>query len=380
MSPGTRPGLADSPPGNDGRRLPSGLSVIRSRAEFARLRRAWNECLATMPGAHLFLTHEWLAAWLEHQGRGAELFVPVVADGGAILAAAPLVRRRGRYYGLPVEEIVLIGNHTSDRVQFLVQPDHEDLCETLWRAILAECGQWRIVRLEQVPATAPTVTRRPVRGCRVGCEPTSSLPFIDIAGSWEDFEKSLAPKFRSKLRNKEKTFAHWGDWTLRVVRGCETIDHLDQLVAVELDSAKAAGGYAFFASATNVEFARALLRSSPPLDPLLCELVIGDEVVAYTLGFIHGGVYFGYNMAYRRGYEAGNCGKWLIHQTFKYAFEHGLRGLDLLRGASDVKRNWRPRLEQNCRLVVFPRNPLFLPHKLAVFHVRPALKSLVKGR
>jgi CelD/BcsL family acetyltransferase involved in cellulose biosynthesis len=356
------------------------VEVIKDEARFLALAAPWNGCLAGMPCGNPFLSHRWLSCWWSVFGAGKELLVLVIRDGETILAAAPLMRKRLPYYRVPVEQILFIGTQTFDRLSFLHQSDDPAPLRALWRHLADLCTGRTIIRLEGLPMDAPTVSAsRDLPG--VWAEETSStLPYVPIDRSWEEYRKGLTHKFRSEMRTRAKVFAQWGAWRLDVCRGRDVRSHLDSLAAVEGGSAKLESGTSFLTDERHHAFMRDLLEDPGVVEPVLLRLLIDDRLIAYLLGFIHGRVFCAYNTAYLPGYEKGSPGKWIMDQSLNFAFDEGLAEFDFLRGRFGYKERWRPHLRCSRRRLLFPANPLGRLLRAGVFGLRPRLKrSLGRG-
>ncbi len=357
------------------RRREAVVDVVRDDERFFALQPEWDSCLRTMPGGDFFLSHAWLRAWRRTIGREAALRVFVLRDDDGILAAAPLCRRRGRWYGVPVREMVWLGDGTSDRTQLLVRGGDRTAAALLWRRLAAHDEGQQMARLEEVPVGSVTAEVARVETGRLGREPSSTLPWVRLSGSWEEIEARLPRKFRWELRTRPKVFAGWGVWGQGVVRGTEVAGCLAEVAELERTSAKASRGYAFFQDRKNYDFFRHLLADPTfPAEPVLFTLRVDGALIAYVLGFVHRGVLSVYNIAFRPGFEKGSPGKWLWHQAMRWAHERGLAEFDFLRGASEMKARWRPDERRNLRLMIF--RPGVIPGSLhlATFHVRPALQ------
>lgn len=351
-------------------------AVIRTVDGFAAIAGEWRECLATMPGANPFLTHTWLSAWYDTLGGGAELRVVVLRREGRLVAAAPLCRRHGRYYGVPVNELVWIGHRTSDRMQFLIRDQDPVLADELWRCIGRLDDGTQLVRLEEVATPSVTTEVMSAADGRIGREASSVLPWVQV-DDWEAFEKAVPRKFRSELRTRVKVFDSWGSWRMDVTAGEGVAPLLPRLAELEETSAKGAGGYAFLAESAHRELlTRVLAARDWEATATLFRLEVDDTLVAYLLGFVHGGSFCAYNMAFRPGYEKGSPGKWLFHEAMRWAHENGLREFDFLRGASYMKSRWRPRERRNSRFVAFAPGLTGWALATAVFRVRPWLKRI----
>lgn len=352
------------------------VDVITNLAEFQALEQSWNDCLAAMPGGNPFLCHQWLGAWWEVYGSGAELMVLVVREGGEILAAAPLFRTRQPYYGVPMDQILFVGTQTCDRLSFLDRGLDPEPLRALWRHLLALCKGRTLVRLEGVPQGHPMLAASGGMSGVWADEDSSHLPFIPVDRSWDEYRKGLTHKFRSEMRTRVKVFAGWGDWSLDTCRGDEVKQHLDDLVSVEGASAKQNAGAAFLTDRRNREFMARLLVVTEPVEPVLLRLLVAGKLIAYVVGFIHGGVFCAYNTAYLPGYEKGSPGKWIMDRAVEFAFAEKLLEFDFLRGEFGYKERWQPQVRVSRRRVLFAANPLGWALRAAVFSARPRLKRL----
>lgn len=355
------------------------VELIIDPTGFAALAGDWDDCLATMPGAQPFLSHAWLTAWARAHAGTAALRVFVLRRDGRLAAAAPLCLRSGRYYGVPVRELVWLGDRTSDRLQFLARDEDGSLVAELWRHVRAHDDGQTLLRLEEVPRESATAAVVAAGGPLAVREESSHLPRVAVA-DWPALEATLTKKFKSELRTRPKVFDSWGAWRLEIATGADTATHLPDMAALETASAKSAGGYAFLADPVNRAFmAEVLAAGAAPYTPVLLRLVVDDQLAAYLLCLAHGDTLCAYNIAYRPGYEKGSPGKWLIHQAMLWAHDRGLQVFDFLRGAHDLKARWRPTERVNCRLVVFRGGVKGRLLHTAVFRVRPWLKARRAG-
>jgi len=344
---------------------------------FTLLEKEWNACVLTMPGANPCLTHSWLTAWRRTIGRTTALRVFLLRDRGELQAAAPLCLRRSRYYGVPVTELIWLGDQTSDRMQFLARSNSEAAAGELWRVVLNHHEGQTLTRLEEVPVDSPTDRAARQAGGRMGREESSTLPLLTLPDDWEGFVRGLPSGFRREMRTRTKVFDGWGAWERVVVRGKETAAHVEEIAAVERASPRGAAGRAFFVHRDNVAFISEVLgRADAALEPVLLMLRANGMLIGYNLGFIQGGVFCGYSQAYLRSHAKGSPGKWLMHEAIHWVHQEGLREFDFMRGAGQAKSWWRPVERRNCRLVVFRPGPIPGFLRLAVFGVRPFLKSM----
>lgn len=351
------------------------VSVLKDVDDFEEIADEWDACLATMGGSNPFLSSAWLISWLRTVGVNFELRVVALRRDGQLVAGAPLVRRSKPYYRIPVRELSWIGDHTSDRLQFVVRHDDLDEAALLWSAVLEHNPDVDIIRLEEVPASSPTEKVIFAQGGRIGHEISSVLPYVDVS-NFPHYESMLRKKFRTEMRTRPKVFDTWGTWSFDVMTGAAISGHVDEMKALEIASHKGTGGYAFFGYDENDRFLRtAVARDNSTFQPVVFTLRVDGTLVAYLLVLRHGNALNAYNIAFEPGREKGSPGKWLCHQAMHWAHEQGLTEFDFLRGATAMKSRWQPVDRPSGRVILFRRRVLGSLLRFAVFDLRPRLKA-----
>jgi len=353
------------------------IRVCSTGSEFHSLREPWNALMGRSERRSLFLTWEWLEACRQTVFLGARLRIVGCFEGSDLVGAAPLVQRRAWYYGVPVTELSFLGDPLSDRQFFLDAKGDGVATARICEYLATNPFGVDLLRLEQLPLDSPTILIAQRYFSRVEVEQSSELPFVPMAPHWSEFEKRLEPKFRSEMRTRPKVFDSIGEWNLQHVRDSGVSEMLDQISQVELSSAKASRGRAFFGVRENLECIRCFLSlaSGAAVVPILSTLSISGRSVAYLLAFLYDDKYHAYNMAYLPEHRKGSPGKYVMHQAIRHAHDCGAGEFDFLRGGFFMKREWKPSIRTNCRCVhfysAFPGNLL----RWAVFKARPRIKA-----
>ncbi|HUI64343.1 MAG TPA: hypothetical protein VL126_05860, partial [Bacteroidota bacterium] len=79
------------------------IEEVTTLDAFAELGQWWNDALAGSAVPSLYLTHEWLSAWLHRRKeKDVSLRVLVARDETGVAGVAPLVRMTRRYLGVPL--------------------------------------------------------------------------------------------------------------------------------------------------------------------------------------------------------------------------------------------------------------------------------------
>ena len=89
-----------------------GLSIdrISTDIEFTALKEEWNSLLTESGSNEISLTWEWLYTWSQYfLGTKRTLFILAIYERQELVALAPWCIRQGRYCGLPLRTIELLG-------------------------------------------------------------------------------------------------------------------------------------------------------------------------------------------------------------------------------------------------------------------------------
>ncbi len=355
--------------------MPLAIKVVDAAAEFRALRERWNALATTSAERSVFVTWQWLSAWWEAFSPPAALAIVCVVDGDELVAAAPLMRRRARYYGAPVTEVTFVGDGASDR-QFFLDRSGGEATDHLWKFLLANPFHATLLRLEQVPADSRTIGRGAALDAGLCVEEASRLPFLSTGMGWAAFEKTLTKKFKSEMRTRTKVFDSFGAWKLDHLRGPVVRERLERMAEVEQASAKAVKGWSFLAAPRHRRLLELLVdAAAPEVEPVLSWLTIDGRAAAYLFGFCFDGKQHAYNTAYAPEFRKGSPGKWIVHEAIRVAFESGAREFDFLRGEFFMKNEWSPEVRTNVRAVSFHPGVLGGALRLLVFRARPFVKK-----
>ncbi len=351
--------------------------VISEPGRFLALRGEWEDLLCRSDSVTIFQTWEWLTSWWRVFGEGKRLWLITVRDRqGVLVGAAPLFRRSGRYYRFPVREVAFLGDGYSDRQDFITCRDQPQVLREILGIIHAARGH-ELVRLEQLPDSSALVTGRELLGARTHLEVCSMSPFVRVAGTWEDYNRTLSRKFRENLRSRTRRMDQLGKWAFRE----ESEPDTDALVALmeDLDrqSRKSSAGSAFYLREGAAEFMRTFLRHARERGWLrFAALELNGRTIAYALGFVYARRYLGYNTAFAEEAAELSPGKLVIHFSIQRRFQQPgeVTEYDLSPGATFIKSLWTSEERRQYRVVMFRPGPYRHLIRLAVFRIRPVIK------
>lgn len=357
--------------------------VITDPRQFGELRTEWNQLLQRSTTNTIFLTWEWLYTWWKVFGDGTELFIILVRDvEGALIGAAPLLIRRSNYYKFPVREMIFIGMGQADRQDFIVADDDYQIVHDILSKIHENISQWDIVNLEQIPSDSFLAKSEFIRAFRMEKEFSSLCPYVRMEGGWEEYFKSLSKKFRRDIKHKTNRIARFGRWAFETERSPDDVETLvESMELIERTSRKSSTQKAFFAPIGARDFILKFCKLCQQNDWLdFSRITLNDKPIAYLLGFLYGNKYCAYNMAFSEDFHEASPGKLLLNEKIKWCFEHIdiAEEFDFLRGDTYIKALWTSDNRVHLRIVLFKNSLYSKVIRFAVFHIRPAIKRILK--
>lgn len=176
----------------------STLTIVRDEATLLALGPAWDalevRALAVGQPARLFESHRYVRlAWQHLRAPGDRLHIVALGDGGGLLRAVwPLVRRRERAMGLPIDVLRPIGIWQGERPGVLCDaPDAAGVdaaWSALWQGLVQGRADWQVLHLRELDAGSWPLRTLPeaaaaAAGLRVQVEPDHLTPWQPLGGA-----------------------------------------------------------------------------------------------------------------------------------------------------------------------------------------------------
>ena len=130
---------------------PMKIEEVSDYKRFQDYKAEWEGLLSRSDVDNIFLTHDWIDSCIKHFYRNDRLLILNVSNGGRLVGIAPLVIRRDRYFGLPVKTISFIGTSISDRMDFILDGDKEEIIALIFDYLLSMKEDWDIIDLQEFP-------------------------------------------------------------------------------------------------------------------------------------------------------------------------------------------------------------------------------------
>jgi CelD/BcsL family acetyltransferase involved in cellulose biosynthesis len=305
----------------------------------------WDE-LAERSRAGPFLRPGWFRAWAECFGEGRARFV-ALRRGGSLMAVAPLM-----YEGRRASSAT---NAESPEFEFLFADVGalNELCESV---LASRPSRLSLIRLNQSNETAQAARASAgAAGYRVTGRAVQRSPYLDIQGSWEEFEQSLSRNLRQSMRRKRRKLDQQGRVEIGIHDGSEGLDDLlEEGFGVESSGWKARGGTAIQSDPRLLRFYTEVARWAARKGWLrLCFLRLDGRPVAFRFDLELEKAIFHVKGGFDPGFAQVSPGNVLTAAVLENAFGRGLARHEFLGAAERHKLLWTQTCHERLRLDAF---------------------------
>lgn len=325
----------------------------------------WNRLLERSPSCNIFLTWEWMAAWLDIFGLKGEPFVLTVTDAdGSLTGVAPLFSTRVRRGPFALRALRLLGTGVGADHMGFIWPSGQDLTEQILLRLLDEDGRWDVFDFawmdEDQARRALRAADRHRRTHASILTETAKCPVLRLPSSWDAYVKTLSPSFRSGLRRSRLRLDR--DHGPVEFRQVATEDEFETawgaLVSFHQERWRSRGLRGAFGDPLFTSFHRRFGAVALRKGWLRFYVLRAHEEIAATLYCFH----FGSCVCYFQGsfnpaWSRYGPGRLLMAHAIRRAIEEGAAEIDFLRGTERHKMHWKPSLRSDCHLSIFRRDP-----------------------
>jgi CelD/BcsL family acetyltransferase involved in cellulose biosynthesis len=335
------------------------LHVERAAGQGAieRLASEWQDLEQTLRPRTPFTSPLWHALWWKHFSADTvwvrdELFVHTVRNEfDTLVAVAPMMLTLRPAFGpLRVRALQLLGadENVTELRTVISRPDHlPEVLATLSDYFLATANRWDWLQWGGVPAHGPS---RELLERAAPIQWRREIPnyYLPLQGTWDQFRSGLSRNMKEALRkcyNSLKRAGH--EFTVRVVSApAETQVALQTFFELHAERSQAPNLPCHpnvFTRQVAREFLLEYAQRMAERDQLrIFQLLIGGEVVATRIGFVLGTDLYLYYSGYRVAWAHHSVMTTVVAEALKWAFQHGIEGVDLSTGRDLSKLRWRP--------------------------------------
>ena len=334
------------------------LTLLSDEAQFLALAPEWNELLQESAANNIFLTWEWLSAWLRWFGAEYQPWVVTARQAdGRLLGVAPLaVRRRVQSGLLPYRELVFLGSNQAapDHLDFIARRETADMvAPALAQYVWDNRAEWDMLRLESAAKDGAAATYLPL------CAPprwqqVSEMvcPFTPLPASWADFRQQLGKNLRYNIGRDDRRLARLGE--MRYTQAADLAELPEALAALRrlhLVSRRGEAAAAAFWHERMVGFQQEIAARFLENGWLrFYRLQLDGRDIALTYNFYYGNKLSYYMTGYDRAWSRYGPGRQVMAGTIRCAIAEGAREIDFLRGEEAYKFAWTARRRVTLRL------------------------------
>ena len=351
---------------------PDALALVKTEVHRGlALQEEWRT-LAIGAGVPPWLHPEWITSWWNAYGKG-ELEVVALREAGSVVALAPLMRYRRRWFS-PT-------NGESPGFGFLAS-------RTLAAKLLAEEIVARadgVVSLAKLDDAGPEVPA--IRGAAASVRfrtlqrEMQRSPYLEIGSDWDRYEASLSANLRQSLRRKRRSLEREGTVEVEVADGTERLGQLlEEGIAIEGSGWKAKQGTAIASDPRTRRFYTDVARWTSAAGWLrLMFLRLNQRAIAFRFDIECGGVSYHLKGGYDPDYARFSPGNILAHVAVRRAFETGCTRLEFLGAAERHKLEWTDRYRRQVLIMAFPRSAGGVLAWASNAYLRPWAKRAVES-
>lgn len=181
------------------------VRIVASLRDFDALAPIWREVTSEGGQTSPFLTHDWFACCWRTAGPNRRREIWVLEDAAGPLAFLPLLRWKGRRWGLPVRIMGFLESPDTPFIDIPLARNPDEVVAAFVEALRAR-SDWDVLSLQKFPANAGTL--KALEATLPGRLPwrvagREQSPYVEIAGTWSHFFRGKTQRFRKTCRNIE---------------------------------------------------------------------------------------------------------------------------------------------------------------------------------
>ena len=325
-----------------------GLTV--QREPIAALAEEWEELLTRSRTRSAFVSWTFLHTWWLHFRRQREPRVYVARErSGRVVGIIPLYveTRTLRFGTVRVLRNMGFGDVVNpDFLDALVEKGRESEVAAALLPYLQADESWQYIELSELDRSGSMMELARIwenqRVFETHIERRARCPYITLPGSFEEFLQSRNPHFRQQLRRYRRKIERdlSVEWRrvgvdVSVAAGMEALARLHQ---ERMESTERGGN---FRKQDYLVFHRDLAERMVGTGELYFWLLyVEGSPIATHFGYLHGKVYYGYQMGFSPRFHKWSPGHYMTGVVLEKLIALGAREMNLLRGTDPWKFRW----------------------------------------
>ncbi|MGH2404604.1 MAG: GNAT family N-acetyltransferase [bacterium] len=319
------------------------VSSVEDAQQIGALRQPWTDVLLTQAEPNVFLSWEWMTAWLQtRDGSGAPCVLLVRRpEDQAVVGLAPLYRPAGRPLGLRTLRFMGTGVG-ADHLGFLSRSGAEDGVHAALIGHLLADQTWDVLEFSRIQeALAARIVGALRAQDRYPHELTVAdvCPFLPLPATWDDYLRIIGSNRRKQIARRWRRLRERGDVTIERVTNAAGLDTAWRtLLDLHRARRRALGRGSVFVTAEGVAFHARFARMALERGWLRLYLMrLGGRPVAAEYGLSVGGHVVSFQGGFDVRWARYGVGGLLVAHSVQEAIAAGAVEFDLLRGAEAYK-------------------------------------------
>lgn len=354
--------------------------VWQSEASFLDSQAPWNALCARIPGASVFLRHEWFDAAWRWCRTEATLYIVVLYDGDRLVGAAPMVLRqaatRPRH-----RRLTFLTVPDTQSCDLLAEPELRPAVIDALMTTLEQRRDWDVLELAYLnPEAAQEIAAYAQRkGRSVTLRDQGTNPGMELTGTWQEYYARRSRRLKkgnNLIANKLTKGGHdvqlercSGDPT-----GQETMQLVEDAVAVSARSWKRQTGLSLDFPGPNA-FIRRLSELAARNGWLsIWRLRVDGRTLAMEYQLSFGGRIHALRSDFDDSASELSPGTYLNWKMLEQLFETGNRQYLMGPGENAYKLRWAEAFDPVKRVVIYGNTARGRLQSLLDLRLRPALR------
>lgn len=326
------------------------IQILDSPEKFSAYRKRWDGLLSESSANTIFLTWEWVSAWIDSFiGKGRTLFILVLSKKNNIMCIAPWYINTVRYGPFHLRSIEYLGSPeaSSDYLDVITKPGKEKEAARQIYDYLTNVipDRWDSLHFRDIPANSAFhdnfINEFQQDGKYIKVLRGSYCPAVILPETKDQFVASLRPHRRRQYNRHWRKISSQCDIKYEIARDVGTNGMLGEFVSFyEKQWGKT--------SESHTTFLLNLMRRTRSRKWIEVEYIRHkDGYIAAILHMTYNGTKYSYltavDKSFNRQVSAGNI---LVCLAIQDAIERKLERYDFLRGSEPYKFHWANSGEQ----------------------------------
>ena len=354
------------------------VEALTDRQRISSLAPEWDRlCRVSHQPAHQ-LEYGHMSLWFDTFFKEWRPLVLVVRNDKEVLGILPLkYRDEKRRNILPFRRVRMMNYGASDFSALLAPPENTvSVVDAAFTWLFDSGFRWELFIVDDV--IEGNVALPAIRSWLAGRTAAHSVTegryfYIDLARPWEDIVADMHSKFIvrnvTKARNR---ITKAGAWEVLKNPGWDSQTIVREAAALHILRQDELKRESFFKAEESLHLLQRAVEYY--LDRGMFSaywLMFQGTPIAYNLGFVQAGVFYGWNMAFHPDFAQFDPSKLLLFETIRDFHQQGLQEFSFGRGEGDYKTKWTSSCRVNYRLditntsTVYGRFLSFIERRLA---------------